>query len=207
MNKKLAFFAFILGVIAIFGGNPQTNSKVAIDTEDLAIQIENKDNRITVADLSDWIIKEKLDFRLIDIRDVEKYNEYHIPLAENMAVTDFNTEEMPRNSKYLLISDSDVISGQAWFLLKARGYKGVYIVCGGMDEWKNTILFPKLLADATTDDIAEFEKIKQVSLFFGGSPQEGVSTASDDQIKLDLPKLQQVQVKVKRKKILQKEGC
>jgi len=206
-NKKLALIAIVLGIIAIFGGNPNDDKKVSFNTDDLALMIDKKVDRISVNELAEKIIENKADFRLIDIRDKSDYDKYHIPLAECYKVVNFNLSDMPRNTQYYLISNSDIISGQAWALLKARGYKGVSIVCGGMNAWKEKILFPKLSVNASADEIAKFEKIKEISKYFGGNPQTGVSSESKE-LTLDMPKLKMpAQVKVKRKRKLQKEGC
>ena len=77
--------------------------------------------------------------------------------------------------KIILYSDAGIHSAQAWFLLKANGYKGVYILRGGLEEWKDSILFPRLVENATPAEIAAFEKAKEISKFFGGSPQVGGS--------------------------------
>lgn len=207
LNRKFAIVAVVLGFLAIFGGNPQTESKTVVDTNSFISEIVNGENNICVKDLAEWIIKQKADFRLIDIRTEEQFNEYHIPLAENINISYFNEIDMPRNEKYIIISDSDILEGQAWSLLKTRDYPSVYMIKGGIDSWKNNILFPKLSLNATPEEINEFEKIKEISKFFGGNPQEGVSTEALDQ-KIEMPKLQMpVQVQVQKKKKLKKEGC
>ena len=100
-NKKLALFAIILGFIAIFGGNPQHKTNTILNLEDLKAQIIDNSNKISVLDLAERIIKQKADFRLIDMRDEKSYNEYHIPVAENIKISDFNEFLMPKNEKYL----------------------------------------------------------------------------------------------------------
>lgn len=207
-NKKLALIAIILGIIAIFGGNPNNDKKVSFNSKNLALMIDKKVDRISVIELAEKIIENKADFRLIDLREKSDFDKYHIPLAECYRVTNFNSIDLPRNLQYFIISNSDVISGQAWTLLKARGYKAVSIVCGGTNAWKNKILFPSLASNASEDEIAQFERIKEISKYFGGKPQTGVSVTASDNLTMDMPKLKMpTQVKVKRKKKLQKEGC
>lgn len=207
LNKKLALLAFILGFIAIFGGNPQVKKQLVVDTDDLANQIVQSSDEISVKVLAEKIIKEESDFRLIDLRDENKYNEYHIPVAENIKVKDFNDIEMPRNEKYYLISDNDVLTGQAWSLLKASGYKTVYIIIGGMKEWENSILFPKLSINSSPEEIKEFDKIKEISKFFGGQPQN-VADSSTTENKIKMPKpVAPVSVPVKKSGKMKKEGC
>ena len=42
---------------------------------------------------------------------------------------------------------------------------------GGLEEWKNQILFPKLPANASAEQLAKFEKMKEICKFFGGAAQ------------------------------------
>jgi len=76
-----------------------------------------------------------------------------------------------RNEKILLFGDDDITSAQAWFILKSANYKNVYILKGGLNEWKDKILYPKLSENATAEEKNNFEKVKQISLHFGGTPQ------------------------------------
>lgn len=103
-------------------------------------------------------------------------------------------------------------AAQAWFVLKSSNYKGVYILSGGLNEWKNQILFPKLALNATAGQTAAFEKVKQISAYFGGTPQLATTeqtttaTASVKPNEPILPKLSTPAAggAAKKKK---KEGC
>ena len=65
-------------------------------------------------------------------------------------------------------------------------YNGAVILEGGMESWNNNILFPGLPSNPSADDYAKFEKIKEVSKFFGGSPQ--VSGTEETKPKFIAPK-------------------
>jgi rhodanese-related sulfurtransferase len=207
INKKLALFVVIIGFLAIFGGNPQSKSRMVVDTKELAAQMTSKSNYISVFNLADKIIKAEADFRLIDMRNEANYNEYNIPGSENILISDFNESDMPRNEKYYLISDSDILTGQAWSLLKTRGYTAVYVIEGGLNEWKKSILFPALPANADAKQKAKFDKMVEVCKFFGGQPQTGVENASEN-VNISMPKPSSSQpVKVKKTGKGKKEGC
>jgi len=207
LNKKLALLAFLLGVIAVFGGNAHNKQQLVVDTAELANQINQTNDGINVIALADKIIKGQADFRLIDLRAEKKFNEYHVPSAENIMVSGFNDIDMPRNEKYYLISDNDILTGQAWALLRAKGYKAVYVIEGGIKEWENSILFPKISANATPNEISEFNKIKEVSMFFGGQPQSVVDSAvTETKISMSKPSMP-ASVPLKKSVKKKKEGC
>ena len=77
----------------------------------------------------------------------------------------------------MLYSEGGIHSAQAWFLLRAKGYAGVYILRGGLQEWKDSVLFPSLPADATPAQRVTFAKMAEVSRFFGGQPQDAPGAA------------------------------
>jgi hypothetical protein len=123
-------------------------------------------------------------------------------------LAELNEYPLLRNEKIILYSEGGIHSAQAWMLLKAKGYKGVYMLFGGLEEWTDKILFPKLSLNPTADQFASFEKMKEVSKFFGGSPQTG-GTAEEVSTNKPMPKLEMPNgtsaPKAGKKK--KKEGC
>ncbi len=187
-NKKLALAAILLGFIGIFAASPYNTSSISVNAKELALSANAASDKVDVYTLADWIIKGKADYRLIDLRSSKEYNEYSIPFAENIPLNQINDAGLLRNEKLVLFSSSDVNSAQAWFILKSNSYKSVYILSGGLNEWKEKILYPKTPADSSADAIASFNKIKEVSKYFGGQPQVG-TTETAVKMEIKAPKL------------------
>jgi rhodanese-related sulfurtransferase len=171
LKVKLASIAILLGVIAFLISNPFNNSSATINAKDLSVIVQTEVDHVNVDELADWIIKSKVDFRLVDLRSEKEFNEYNIPGSENILITDLLNGSLQRNEKIILLSDGGIHSAQAWFLLKAKDFKNVYMLRGGLEEWKDKILFPKLSATATDDEKAKFEIASAISRYFGGTPQ------------------------------------
>lgn len=208
LNQKLALLAIGLGFIGLFAGSPYKGSRSQIDAKELALIVENKVDHVSAEELADWIIQGKSDYRLIDLRTDKEFVEYHIPTAENVPLPDLNNYAMTRNEKIVLYSEGGIHAAQAWFLLKAMGYKGVYMLFGGLDEWNDKILFPKIPENPTKDQLAAFDKIKEVSKYFGGSPQTGIIEEKSGRKKA-MPGLEmKTQLPAgKSEKKKKKEGC
>jgi rhodanese-related sulfurtransferase len=208
MNKKLALVAFILGLIAVFAGNPYRGNSVTLDTKELALIVEKTVDHVLPEELADWIIQGKSDFKIFDLRTEKEFSEYHIPGAELVPLAELNEYPLLRNEKVVLYSEGGIHSAQAWLLLRAKGYGTVYMLFGGLEEWTDKILFPKLPQNATQEQITAFEKMKEVSKFFGGSPQTeagGQEVASAKPMpKLEMPAQTKTDAAPKKKK---KEGC
>lgn len=171
LKIKLASLAILLGLIAFIISDPFNNIYAKINTKELAVMVQKEVDHVNVDELADWIIKGKSDYRLIDLRSEKEFNEYNIPSSENIPITNLLDGQIARNEKIILYSDGGIHSAQAWFLLKAKDFKNVYILRGGLEEWKDKILFPKLASNATENEKAKFEIASAISRYFGGTPQ------------------------------------
>jgi hypothetical protein len=213
ISKKLAMVAALLGIIALFIANPTDDNKIYVNAKEMALSTVKDQDKIDVMTLADWLIKEKSDFTLVDLRNEKEYSEYNIPTSVNIKMEDLLGSGLMRNQKIILYGNDDIAAAQAWFVLKSSNYKGIYILSGGLNEWKNQILFPKLALNATPEQTAAFEKVKQISAYFGGTPQlataEQTTTSAAPTIKPATPAMPKLSTpavggKATKKK---KEGC
>lgn len=209
LNKKLAITAFVLGFLALFIGNPYHGAEAKVNAKELALIVEKEVDHVNVDVLADWIIQGKSDFRLVDLRNEQEYAVYHIPSAENITLSGLDQSSLKHNEKIVLYSEGGIHSAQAWMLLEAKGYKGVYILRGGLEEWKDQILFPRIPENPTPAQLVEFARIKEVSKFFSGTPQTGgAQEKAAPQLaapKLEMPSPGAAAPKTAGKK--KKEGC
>jgi len=207
-NQKLGAVALLLGIIALFAGDPYGGTSIKVNEKDLTLSTVGNSDKISVTDLADWIIKNKADFELVDLRDENKFNEYSIPVAQNIPLPQLASSDLLRNQKIILFSDDNVASSQAWFLLKSKNYKGVYILDGGLSAWKDKVLFPKAPVNGTKDELAEFEKMKEVAKYFGGQAQsDSLVTNSKPEIKLPVSNTNKTNTNVPSGKKKKREGC
>lgn len=207
LNQKLALTVAVIGFFAVFAGSPYVGPRVMIASDELATIVQKEVDHVDPRELADWIIQGKIDYRLLDLRDEESSQSYNIPTSERVPITELDSYPLARNEKIVLYSDGGIHSAQAWFLLKARGYRGVYIVKGGLEGWKDQVLFPSLSTEAGAEQKADFEKARSVAEFFGGRPRTGSSEAKAADLtmpKLDMPAPIAPVGGAKKKK---KEGC
>ncbi len=205
LHRRLAALAIALAAVAIFG-DPHRGHVVTLDTRELAAIVESEVDHVTVDELADWIIQGRTDFRLLDLRDPGAYAEYHIPTSENVAITGLAAYPLERNERIVLYSGGGIHSAQAWFLLRAQGYRGVYMLLGGLAAWQDDVLFPNL--PDGVEDRAHFARLAEVSRYFGDTPQTAGGEAAAQVPARVLPKVEMpsgVPVTAKRKR--HKEGC
>jgi len=206
-ERVLAVVALSLGALAVFG-DPYGGGVVKVDTQELATIVERKVDHVTAEELAHWILEQRADYRLIDLRTPEEYAEYHIPGAENVEITALTDYGLARNEKIVLYSGGGIHSAQAWFLLRAKNYPGAYILLGGLDLWQDDVLFPMAPADGDAAAMAKFAQASELSRFFGGSPRgpgaESVGEGTPALPTVTVPVGPAVTQKAKRKR---KEGC
>jgi rhodanese-related sulfurtransferase len=210
LNAKLGLAAFLLGVGAL-GANVHGSRSVRLHETELATIVGREVDHVSPAELASWIIEGRSDYRLLDLRAPGAFAEYHIPTAENVPVASLPDAALARPEKLVLYSDGEIHAAQAWMLVKAKGYAGATTLLGGLEGWRDEILFPALPANATPSDRARFERAAVVARFFGGQPR---SATAGDVATATVPTLPKVETpslpagagpSAPRKK--KKEGC
>lgn len=177
LNQKLAAVALLLGAGALLA-SPYPGSKVTLDARELALVVGTAADRIEATELAAWIIESRADFRLVDLRSQAEFDEYHIPTAVNVPMSGLADAGFGRQEKLVLYSEDGIHAAQAWMLLRARGYRSVYMIEGGLKDWKDRVLFPVLADNVTPAERARDDRARSVSAFFGGQPRSATEVAA-----------------------------
>lgn len=209
LNQRFAAIAFVLGALAVVAGDPYQGHTATIDAKELSIIVQKEVDHVAPLELADWIIQGRSDYRLIDLRPGKEFSMYAIPGAESVPVASLIEYGLLKNEKIILYSEGGIHSAQAWMLLRSLGYKGVYLLRGGLEGWNDEVLFPTLADNADAATRINFAKTAEVSKYFGGSPRTGdtQATAARPAIvapKIDAPTAAAPAGGAKKKK---KEGC
>jgi rhodanese-related sulfurtransferase len=208
MNRRLALAAFVLGLTAVFA-QPYRGHAVTLDVQELATIVQSEGDHVRPGELAAWILEGRSDYRLVDLREEKEYAAYHVPTAENVPLAVL-PDAVAADEKLVLYSEGGLHAVQAWMLLRAKGYRTVYSLQGGLEQWTDEVLFPALAPDASVQERARFERAAALARFFGGSPRAGsapgVAAAAPELPKVEAPVLQAGggAATPRRKK---KEGC
>jgi len=208
-RKRIGLVAILLGVIAVFAGDPTSKARTTIDAKEIALLSDKDIAEVNAVDLADWIIKGKYDYRLVDVRKKNKFEKYNIPSSENVPITQLLSSDLLRNEKIILYGESERTASQAWFLLKSAKYKSVSMLKGGVESWKKEVLFPQCTCgvNPSVEQKHNHNKLAEVSKFFGGGMQSGSVEATTTQMKMPTLKAPS---KIKLKKAggkKKREGC
>jgi len=189
LNGKLALTAFALGFIALFAGTPYRGAHAVLNSKELSLTMATDADHVGVKTLADWIIQGKSDFRVVDVRNEAAYADYHLPSAENIPVAALGESSLQHNEKIIVYAEEGARAAQAWMLLKAKGFKGVYMLRGGLEAWKDSVLFPRIPENPTPAQSVEFARIREVSKFFGGTPQALAGDSTTTRTVVGMPRL------------------
>ncbi len=188
VGPRLAVVALVLGAIAIFS-EPHRGPFVTIDARELASIVEHEVDHVTATELAGWIVEGRADYRLIDLRSPEEFSQYHIPTAENVTLSALPDYPLLPNEKIVLYSGGGIHSAQAWFLLRAKGFRGVYMVLDGLNAWTDEVLYPTTPAADDADAQAAFERAASLARFFGGQPRTVTGETAGTVSPPELPRL------------------
>lgn len=167
-NRKMALIALIPALIAAFVGNP------AKSEAELKISLPNNVpqgidlNFIEAGELAEWIMDRDENLVVIDLRDEEEFNNYHIPFAKNSINEREILQEIEKKSHVVLYADNWTISEDDWSTIN-RQAQVVYVLNGGLDSWSKIVLFPNLRNNIGLSQ-NEIERAARVSKYFGGDP-------------------------------------
>lgn len=163
--RHLAVGALILGLLALFVGNPKESYQISIDVQELAHTIEREDDHVTVDELASMLMEGNHRLRILDLRDSASYAQYHLPAAERIGISQLMNERLLPGDTTVLYSDGGIHAAQAWMLLAAKGHKNVYTLRGGLNEWNDEVVFPHGGQHLRREEKA---KLSMRAKFFGG---------------------------------------
>lgn len=204
-NKILASIALILAILTALIGTPQRNE---VNTDEIALLIENEKDHITPVELAEQIFAGKK-IRLIDLRDSSSFAQQHIFNSENLSIRQVVNGGIKRNENVVLYSEGGIHASQAWTLLKMKHFDSVYTLLGGFNGWKEEILYPILKTDALNKEKNYLARRKALSYFFGGEPRFLIKESKKEKInlqnKIPLQQIPQVQFQKEEEKL--RNGC
>jgi rhodanese-related sulfurtransferase len=174
LERGLLIAAVLAGGLAVIAGSPRRAVSGTVDVARLAELVENEEDHVTAVELAKWIRDDNKGLRVLDIRSDSEFNDLHIPGAKRVPLGELARMPLDSTATYVLYSEGGTHAAQGWFLLRARGVENVYFLRGGLYEWLEQIMNPRV---ASSTPQAERDSIRALTLWFGGK-MEVVDAAS-----------------------------
>ena len=168
IERALATIAVVGGALAVVAGNPTRPVRGNVDVTEIARIVEHEEDHVTAFELAKWIRDDKAGLRILDIRSDSEYDDFHIPRAIRVPLAEVARMPIDSAATYVLYSEGGTHAAQAWFLLRARGVDNVFFLRGGLYEWLEQVMNPRV---ASTTPQADRDSIRAITLWFGGKMQ------------------------------------
>ena len=175
IERALLVLAIVGGALAVIAGAPSRASRGTVDVQRLAEIVEQEEDHVTAVELANWIRDDHKGLRVLDIRPDSEFKEFHIPGAKNVQLPEIARMPLDSAATYVLYSEGGTHAAQAWFLLQARGIENVYFLRGGLYEWLEQVMNPRIDPNAPQ---AERDSVRALARWFGGKVQIGTPTTA-----------------------------
>lgn len=155
----LAFVALLLSQ------KPKPKSSDAtLSQDDFDYTITMDLGTVSSLDLAKYIMEQPNYYWIFDFRPEEDFAEYHIPTSTNISLDQLLKNDLQINHKIYLVDEFETQSIQAYYLLNIRGFYDVHFLKGGIQSWRNEVLFPNI----NTIDSINLINRTNISRYFGG---------------------------------------
>jgi len=138
-------FLLAIGLVLI----PKHAKHEGIRPELFVKNILSGERYISTDQLAERMISQDPSLILIDTRTEEAFNKFTLPDAMSLPLEDAFNEEInyfldQEIYDVVLFSNDNFLADEVWMLGNRMGYQRLYVLQGGLNEWFNTIIHPKV---------------------------------------------------------------
>ena len=166
----------IAATVAACGQPPEPGTRVSF--MDVAQSAARQEDRVSVEQLAEWLIEERKDFVLIDVRSQEEYAQGKIHEARNIPLAELVTDEtiagLPYDRKVVVYSNGSENAAKASTMLRLAGFEA-HLVTGGYNAWHERILNPDIPAEELDGENPQVSAQRAYACYFVGDRGEGAA--------------------------------
>jgi rhodanese-related sulfurtransferase len=164
MNARIIFSVFLVGIGVIVALLPvHTPASFLLRSKELLSRSLEEERYISVDQAAKYINNEDSTVQFIDLRSEEQFRECNIPGSVNIPYQHlldprWDATFHQKSIKTILYGNGDLTAAHAWTIATGRGYKNMYILKGGLNEWFGTVMLSSFSgAKITPAENARFE--------------------------------------------------
>lgn len=176
-----AIVLFAGGVLALASMAVSGGGAAPANTQAIVEQMVTERDHVQPTELAQWIIEKRTDYQLIDIREPWQFDDYHIPTAINIPLTDLFSDsglaKLERAKKIVVYGLGAGHPAQAQLLLTLKGYPALSLK-EGITAWWDQVITPQSLRGESTNP-AGYQQSKMLrERFMGGASAPKSSTGA-----------------------------
>lgn len=139
----LAVIVLIIGVSAF--GFPERQSDLKQDSNNPGLVAKAKFEMMDSDELAFRLLDNDKSIQIFDFRTKEEYNDLNLPRSSNWTVDnifgkDIHKKLVLKNMKNVIITNDEIEGNKFAFIADELGYKNIFVLKGGMNEFKKDIL-------------------------------------------------------------------
>ena len=179
INSRLKLALAIIPLGLIIAAVPENKTKpYKLTASQMLEKVQNGQQFLHPDQVAAMVVDKDPSLQLIDIRSKDEYDNYHLPQAINIPLSDLLN---PDFEAYLnqgvklnvFYSNGVTRANEAWMIVAQMGYKNNYVLQGGLNFWAETILSPEKPKTTSPDDeFARYDFRKAASGSLGGGSLE-----------------------------------
>lgn len=133
VKRTFWFVLLLLSFVLVACGGGEAETAVSEPTE--ALDASALPEQISVETVNQ--VKDQDDVFIIDVREQDEYDQWHIPGVTLMPMSTFeqNMDQLPTDKEIIVTCNSGNRSGQVTDFLLQNGYTNVHNMEGGIVEW------------------------------------------------------------------------
>jgi rhodanese-related sulfurtransferase len=144
IREKYSVFLLIIGfLLALLPLS--SNRTFTVKPKKLLSEIVGNDTYLTVDQVARSVVSEDSTIHLIDLRSPQEYDSFNIPGSINVPYSELPDKDPStflggRNMKNIFYSNGDFDANFAVVIVFGSGYKNIYAMKGGLNEWFKTVM-------------------------------------------------------------------
>jgi rhodanese-related sulfurtransferase len=181
IRLNLILLSAMTAMLAACGRAPEPGDQVSF--MDVAQAAARQEDRVSVEELAEWLIEERKDFVLIDVRSQDDYMQDKIHEARNMPLAELVRSDsiatLPTDRKIVVYSNGSENAAKAATMLRLAGLDA-HLVTGGYNAWHERILNPDIPAEELDGENLQVSAQRSYACYFVGDRGEGAAERSEE---------------------------
>lgn len=182
MKRLIRNVSPMVAAALLMACGPSTGSADNAALADVAQAAARGEDRVSPKELAEWLIEERQDFVLIDVRSGEDFAQGAIADATNTPLARLVTPEamadLPADRKVIVYSNGSENAAKATVMLRLAGYDA-RLLAGGYNAWHAQVLNPDIpLAEVSGESLQVSEQRAYACYFVG--ERSGAAARSED---------------------------
>ncbi len=168
-------------IIAMVPEDATSNRKVS--AEEILQEIASGSQFVSPDEVAGMLVENNPVLQLIDVRSSNEYENFSLPGAVNIPLTDILSPEwrdiLDQDVKInIFYSNGSVHANEAWLLTRQQGYINNYVLQGGLNYWMEAIVNPEPPSDLSpNEEFARYDFRRAVNSALGGETVERTAEA------------------------------